>query len=75
MALRGLEVAFGDEFMVIRSATDYELNPRIAPIIKDLGRNDPDERVRDAASRLLDPDSLKEKVDRRLKARNQPEKG
>ncbi len=58
MALRQLEVVFGDQFLTIRSRTDYDVNSQIKTILHDLARKDSDEEVRGRAAKLLDADYI-----------------
>ncbi len=58
-AFQGLVWSFGENWVVIQSATDYEINPELIEVINDIAANDPDEELREAAARL--PDVLRDR--------------
>lgn len=62
-ALRGLEVAFGDDFVVVRSHKDYGLNPDVENALENVVAHDTDPELRDMATKLLALDHLERKVE------------
>jgi len=53
-ALEGLLPSFGEDGIVIRSRTDYELHPGIKAALLEMTRRDPDEGLRQRAAKVLE---------------------
>jgi hypothetical protein len=68
-ACQAAPIVFGEEYILIRSADDFELNPAIRSAMEWMAANDPDPMLRRGAEERLDPQRLSRFVQRVLETR------
>lgn len=57
-ALEPINLVYGNDVFVIRSAEDYQVNPELGPLLEQIAANHPDPGVRSQLQRFLDPQAV-----------------
>jgi hypothetical protein len=65
---------YGLNMFIIRSRTDYELNPQLRAAMEHMAANDSEEKLRKEAAEVLDPQTNDRYVERILRKREKAEK-